>query len=182
MYIFVNKRFVVKSSSMIRSIKMNDVQHKQTNKVTYNSRKTLPCSRNFMLLRCHCVRGLVKLKKIQKSEKNSEVGGWVKHELGLSFFGNFVFLMFLCFQKKKKKWIWGWVGGVWPIRAFLGFWIFFTLTIPLRWCCYSSVVTTTVTKNSVSGIVELQKSKNFKNITSARPHPPLLLSNFFGNM
>ena len=28
------------------------------------------------------VRGFVKLKKFPKSEKNSEVGGWVKPQLG----------------------------------------------------------------------------------------------------
>ena len=29
------------------------------------------------------LRGFVKLKKFQKSEKNSEVGGWVKPQIGL---------------------------------------------------------------------------------------------------
>ena len=37
------------------------------------------------------VRGFVKLKKIQKSLKNSEVGGWVKPQLESVFLGgNFV--------------------------------------------------------------------------------------------
>ena len=41
---------------------------------------------------------------------------------------------FTCFQKKLKKWIKGGVGGIWPIRVFLGFldfWIFFNLKKPL---------------------------------------------------
>ena len=32
------------------------------------------------------LRGFVKLEKIQKFEKNSEVGGWVKPQLGFVFF------------------------------------------------------------------------------------------------
>ena len=32
------------------------------------------------------LRGFVKLKKFKKSEKNSEVGGWVKPQLGFQFF------------------------------------------------------------------------------------------------
>ena len=43
-------------------------------------------------------RGFVKLTKIQQSEKNSEVGGWVKTQLGFQFFLEilcfFVFFMF----------------------------------------------------------------------------------------
>ena len=35
------------------------------------------------------LRGFVKLKKSQKSEKNSEVGGWVKSQLGFSLFLKF---------------------------------------------------------------------------------------------
>ena len=65
-------------------------------------------------------RGLVKLKKIQKSEKNSKVAGWVKRQLRLYlFFGNFVFFyvfaMFSCFQmfpQKIENWIPEWMGGV----------------------------------------------------------------------
>ena len=37
------------------------------------------------------ISGFVKLKKFQKSEKNSEVGGWVKPQLG------FLFFLILCF-------------------------------------------------------------------------------------
>ena len=48
------------------------------------------------------LRGFAKLKIFQKSEKNSEVGGWV-----------------------KPKSIGEWVGGVWTIRVFLGFLEFF---------------------------------------------------------
>ena len=32
------------------------------------------------------LRDFVELKQIQKSEKNSEVGGWVKSQLGFVFF------------------------------------------------------------------------------------------------
>ena len=57
------------------------------------------------------LRGFVKLKKFKKSEKNSEVGGWVKPQLGFEFFwGNSVFLVFFCvvfmfpiFSQKNKK-------------------------------------------------------------------------------
>ena len=38
------------------------------------------------------LRGFVKIKKNQKSVKNSEVGGWVKLQLGFFFF-NFVFFV-----------------------------------------------------------------------------------------
>ena len=58
---------------------------------------------------CMSIWGFVKLKKIQKSEKNSEVGGWVKPQLGLNFLNSCVFLCFLCcfhlskcFKKKLK--------------------------------------------------------------------------------
>ena len=57
-------------------------------------------------------RGFVKLKKIQKSEKNSEVGRWVKPELGFGFF-----LLLYMFKKN------GYGGGVWPIGGFLGFFL-----------------------------------------------------------
>ena len=81
------------------------------------------------------LRGFVKLKKFQKSEKNSKVSGWVKPQLGfffflemLCFFVSFVlFLLFYIFQK-KKKWVWGWVCVVWPIRVSLGLLDFFNLT------------------------------------------------------
>ena len=59
------------------------------------------------------------LKKFQKSEKNSEVGGgWFKPQLGLKkFFGNVVFLCVFCVvfmfsNVSKKKLDRGWVGGV----------------------------------------------------------------------
>ena len=68
-------------------------------------------------------RGVVKLNFFQKSEKNSEVGGWVKPQLGFLFFGEMLcflccFCRCTCFQKKFKKWIGGWVGGVWTIQVF----------------------------------------------------------------
>ena len=40
------------------------------------------------------VRGFVRLKKIQKSEKNSEVGGWVKPRLDFLLFLICVFCVF----------------------------------------------------------------------------------------
>ena len=63
------------------------------------------------------LRGFCQVKKIQKSVKNSEVGGWVKPQLGFLFsFGNFVFfVLFSCLQmfpKKIRNWIGSWVGGV----------------------------------------------------------------------
>ena len=81
------------------------------------------------------LRGFVKLKNFQKSEKNLEVGGWVKPQLELFFFWGgggiyWVFFVFLCcfhVKKKRKKWIF----GVWPIRVFLGFLGVFNLTRPL---------------------------------------------------
>ena len=42
------------------------------------------------------VKGLVKLKKIKKSYKNSEVGGWVKPQLGFFFLKFCVFVCFVC--------------------------------------------------------------------------------------
>ena len=60
------------------------------------------------------LRGFVKLKKIQKSEKISEVGGWVKPNSDLYFLGG-KFMLFSCFhviQKEIKNWIRGWMGGV----------------------------------------------------------------------
>ena len=65
---------------------------------------------------------LVKLKKITKSEKNSEVG-----VSSPSFVC--VCVLYTCYQKKKKrKWIGGLVGGVWLIWLFSDFWIFFNST------------------------------------------------------
>ena len=48
--------------------------------------------------------GFVKLKKVQKSEKNSEVGGWVKPQLRFFFF-NIVFfcVVFVVEHVSKKK-------------------------------------------------------------------------------
>ena len=60
------------------------------------------------------MRGFVKLKKIQKSEKNSEVGGWVKPQLGILFFLILCFfvLFFVVLHVSKKKKILGkGVGG-----------------------------------------------------------------------
>ena len=62
-----------------------------------------------------------------------EVGGWVKPQLGLLFFLEilcffvifFVFLLLYMFPKIIKNRIRGWVGVVWPIRVFLGFFDFF---------------------------------------------------------
>ena len=42
------------------------------------------------------LRGFVKLKKIQKSEKNSEVGGWLKPQLGLLFFSEILCFFYFC--------------------------------------------------------------------------------------
>ena len=56
---------------------------------------------------CTQFSGFVKLKKIQKSEKNSKVGGWVKPKLEFLFSGGifffFFFVLFLCFQMFPKK-------------------------------------------------------------------------------
>ena len=57
------------------------------------------------------LRGFVKLTKNKKSEKNSEVGGWVKPQLGFFFRGEFcgvfcvlcVVVMFPIVSKKNKK-------------------------------------------------------------------------------
>ena len=75
------------------------------------------------------VRGYVKLKKIQKSEKNWEVGGWVEPQLGFLFFSIFFLVFCVVFifsnvSKKQKLGKW-WVFAVWPIRVFLGFLDFF---------------------------------------------------------
>ena len=76
-------------------------------------------------------RGYIKLNKFQKSEKNSEMGGWVKPQVGFSFFfGNvlflcvfFVILLFVVHVSKKN--IKKWVG-----EFFSDFWNFFNLTKP----------------------------------------------------
>ena len=39
------------------------------------------------------VKGFCRVKKIQLSEKSSEVGGWVKPQLGFFLGGNFVFFV-----------------------------------------------------------------------------------------
>ena len=83
---------------------------------------------NYIIKQVFLLRGFVKLKKIQKSEKNSEVGGCIKPQLGLLFFWrcvfcDFFFLLLYMFPKKIKNWIGGWVFGVWPIRVFLGFFL-----------------------------------------------------------
>ena len=53
----------------------------------------------------NCVRDLVMLIKIQKSEKNSEVGGWIKPQLAfLRVFFAYIF---------PKKWINSeWLGSI----------------------------------------------------------------------
>ena len=73
------------------------------------------------------LRGFVKLKKIQKSEKNSKVGGWVAPIFWKCFMCFCVVFVFPIVSPLKKKWIGGWVGGVRPIRVFLGFLDFFQL-------------------------------------------------------
>ena len=74
------------------------------------------------------------VKKIQKSEKDLEVGGWVKPQLGfIVFFGNLVFLCcFLLMYMFKKKIEYG-GGWVWSGQSefFSDFWIFFNFTKPL---------------------------------------------------
>ena len=73
------------------------------------------------------MRGFVKLKKSKKSEKNSEVGGWVKSQLGFLIFGGkfcflCVFVLFSCFQMLKKgRW---WVGSD-QSEFFSDFFVFF---------------------------------------------------------
>ena len=58
------------------------------------------CSLIMVALRLvYQVRNFVKLKKIRKSEKNTEVGGWVKPQLG--FF--FCVVFFVVHVLKKKK-------------------------------------------------------------------------------
>ena len=66
---------------------------------------------------CLRVRGFVELKKIQKSEKNSEVGGWLKPQLGFFFWGG-EFCVFCVF------------GLTSPSFSRI-FFIFFNLTRPL---------------------------------------------------
>ena len=60
-------------------------------------------------------RGFCQVKKIQKSEKNSEVVGWVNPQLGFfDFFGKFVLfcdflvVLFVVHVSKKMK---NWIGG-----------------------------------------------------------------------
>ena len=74
----------------------------------------------------HNVRGFVKFKKIQKSE----VGGWVKPQHGFVFSFFWKFCVFLCcfsllYMFKKNNM--GWVGVVWSIRVFFGFFDFLKL-------------------------------------------------------
>ena len=85
-------------------------------------------------------KGFCQVKKIQKSEKNSEVGGWVKRQLGLLFFWEIVFfcvfcVVFCCCTFFKKN-IQNWIGGGWVVSGksdfFSNFWIFFNLTRPLN--------------------------------------------------
>ena len=74
-------------------------------------------------------------KKIQKSEKKSEV---LKPQLDFFFFFFFFFCVFgflFMFLATKFDRGGGWVGVVWPIRFFLGFLLFFYLdkTPSLKW-------------------------------------------------
>ena len=63
-------------------------------------------------------RGFVKLKK---SEKNSEVGGYVKLQLEFLFFLKYcVFCVVFFVVHVSKKKLNRRVGGVWIIRVFLG--------------------------------------------------------------
>ena len=69
-------------------------------------------------------RGFIKLKKIREKLGS----GWVGQAPAQIFFGGggdlVVFFGFFCctyFQKQFKNLDRGWVGGVWPIRVFLGF-------------------------------------------------------------
>ena len=73
------------------------------------------------------LRGFVMLKKNQKS-------GWVGQaptRIIIFFEILYFFVLFVVFffvehvSKKIKNWIEEWVGGVWPIRVFLGFLDFF---------------------------------------------------------
>ena len=52
-----------------------------------------------------CLKGFFQVKKIKKSEKNSEVGVWVKPKLGFVFFWQFgVFLCcYFAVHVPKKK-------------------------------------------------------------------------------
>ena len=73
------------------------------------------------------LRGFVKLKKIKKSEKNSEVIGWVKPQLGFFFFwGNLVFFcvafsLYMFPPKKIKKMDRG--MGRWGLGFFFLTWL-----------------------------------------------------------
>ena len=84
------------------------------------------------------VRVFVKSKKIQESAKNSELGGWVKPQLGFFFFwggGNFVFfVLFSCFQILKNNWkLDRGLGGCGLTNPGFSriFWFFFTWQDPL---------------------------------------------------
>ena len=76
------------------------------------------------------------IKKIQKSEKNSEVGGWVNSDSFLFWKFRVFFVFFVVAVYVSNffffKWIGGLVGGVWPIRVFLGFLDFYNLTRTLN--------------------------------------------------
>ena len=72
------------------------------------------------------LRGFVKLKN-PKIQKNSEVRGWAKLQLGFVCFLKIVcfFVLFFAVRVSKKKMDRGWVGEVWPIRVFHGLFDFF---------------------------------------------------------
>ena len=77
------------------------------------------------LLGTKCVfRCFVKLKNFQKSEKNSEVGGWVKPQLGFLFLGEilcFVCVVYFVVHVSKKKKLDRRVGGEVRTIGFLDF-------------------------------------------------------------
>ena len=72
------------------------------------------------------LRGFVKLKKFQKSEKKW-VGGWVDQAPTRTFFLEMVcfFVLFFFVVHVSKKMDRRVVGGIWTMGVFLGFLYFF---------------------------------------------------------
>ena len=123
-------------------------------------------------LRAYVIRGFIKLKKIQKSEKNKWVGG---SSLNSDYY---FFLEILCcfhatkcFRKKIKNWIRGLVGGVWPIRVFLGVLDFFQLDkTPKRICTLMvKIVIIFIEIKLVIVCYETYNLRTTKHITSGQP-------------
>ena len=78
-------------------------------------------------------KGFCRVKKIEKSEKTSKVGGWAKPQLGFVFFSEMLcFLCCLCSDTCFKKcYGGGWVGSGQP-EFFSDFlYIFFNLKKPV---------------------------------------------------